>query len=268
LPVDFLWLVVAAVAGLLIGSFLNVCIYRIPRDISVVAPRSFCPECGAQIRWFQNVPVLSYVFLRGKCASCWKPIGWRYPAVELATGALFARTVAVYGVSLAALKWLVFEAILIVLFATDLEERFLPDELTIGGSVVGLILAVFVGVPGFAGLLLPNAGMIVRSLLNAAVGACLLSVPIGLIGFAYQKIRHRDGLGQGDVKLLILMGIFLGVQQGVWAALIAAVGGSVLGVLYIVVRRKNIATYELPFGSFLCVGAGIAPLISDISRQM
>lgn len=264
MPVDIsaLWLCFAAIAGLLIGSFLNVCIYRIPRDISVVAPRSFCPECGSQIPWFANVPVVSFLFLRGKCRACGKPIGWRYPAVELATALLFTWTVAVYGLTFATLKWTVFEAILIVLCATDLEERILPNELTIGGSLVGLVFAVFVAVPGFAGeILLPKAGTVVQSLVNAMAAACLLSIPIALVGFLYQKLRKRQGLGLGDVKLLVLIGIFLGTEKGISALLIAAVGGSILGVLYIVVRRKHVASYELPFGSFLCLGAAFLPLL-------
>ena len=262
MPVEVLWPLFAGVAGLLIGSFLNVCIYRIPRDISVVAPRSFCPECGVQIPWFANIPVLSFLSLGGKCRTCRKPIGWRYPAVELATAILFAWTAVVYGVSPASLKWAIFEAILIVLCVTDLEERMLPDELTLGGSAAGLVLAIFVPVPGFWGeLFFPRAGTVAWSLLNAAIGACLLSIPVAVVAFLYKRVRRREGLGQGDIKLLIQMGIFLGTERGIWALLIAAVGGSVLGVLYIVVRRKSIATYELPFGSFLCVGAGLAPLI-------
>jgi leader peptidase (prepilin peptidase)/N-methyltransferase len=265
LPADVFvpWPLLAGIAGLLIGSFLNVCIYRIPRDISVVAPRSFCPECGSQIPWFANIPVVSFLLLRGKCRACGKPIGWRYPAVELATALLFAWTAAEYGMTVAALKWSVFEAILIVLCVTDLEERILPDELTIGGSVAGLIFAVFVAVPGFPGeLLLPHAGTVRQSLVNAATGACLLSIPIALVGFLYQKVRKRQGLGLGDVKLLVLIGIFLGTEKGISALLIASVGGSVLGVLYIVVRRKHAASYELPFGSFLCLGAAFLPLLS------
>lgn len=260
-----LWPLLAGIAGLLIGSFLNVCIYRIPRDLSVVAPRSFCPECGAQIPWFANIPVLSFLALRGKCRACHKPIGWRYPAVELATALLFAWTAAVYGFSVPALKWLIFEGILIVLCATDFEERILPNELTLGGSLVGLILAVFAGVPSFvAEMIVPNGGPVVQSLVNAAAGACILSIPIALVGFLYQKVRHRQGLGQGDVKLLVLIGIFLGTEKGILALLIAAVGGSILGVLYIVVRRKEASTYELPFGSFLCIGAGLVPLITRL----
>lgn len=253
----------AAIFGLLIGSFLNVCIYRIPRDLSVVTPRSFCPECGARISWFDNIPVVSFLLLRGRCRACRKSIGWGYPAVEAATAILFARIAAVYGMTLAGAKWMLFEAVLIVLFATDLEERILPDELTIGGSVAGLILAIFVAVPGFVGeVLLPNLSPAASSLVNAAAGACILSIPIAAIGLLYAKLRQRQGLGVGDVKLLVLIGVFLGLEQGLLALLIAAVGGSILGLLYILLNRKRAATYELPFGSFLCLAAGLTPLFA------
>ena len=158
MPVDlsFYLPVVAAIFGLAFGSFLNVCIYRIPRDLSVVTPRSFCPECGAPIAWYDNIPLFSYAALRGKGRCCGKAIGVRYPIVELTTAAAFFAVVLRYGWTAAALKWTLFEAIVIALFWTDLEERILPDELTLGGAAAGLVLAFFVSVPSILGeLLLP-----------------------------------------------------------------------------------------------------------------
>jgi leader peptidase (prepilin peptidase)/N-methyltransferase len=258
----FLHLLAAAVFGLLTGSFLNVCIYRLPRDLSVIVPRSFCPECGKSIAWYDNVPLLSYALLRAHCRSCGKGIGIRYPLVELLTGALCVWTVARYGWSLEALKWTVFELILIVLFWTDLEERILPDELTLGGSVAGVVLAIFVKVPGVMGeLLLPNQRMVWRSLTNAGMGALFLAGPIWLAGLLYARIRKKDGLGLGDVKLLILLGVFLGLENGLLALTIGAVTGTVLGLLYIWLKREDAASYELPFGSFLCAGAALVPLL-------
>jgi len=263
IPVVFL--VFAGLFGLLIGSFLNVCIYRIPRDVSVVVPRSFCPECGAQIAWFDNIPLLSYTMLRGRCRACAKPIGFRYPTVELATAVLFVWTVAGYGLTLSTAKWLLFEAILVVLFFTDLEERILPDEFTIGGSIAGLIFAFFLPVPGsMADLLVPGASPLVSSLFDAVVGASLLAVPIAVLGFLWSKVRRREALGLGDVKLLILLGIFLGLEKGIVAVLVGSVGGAVIGLLYIVFTRKRASTYELPLGSFMCVGAVAIPLISKL----
>jgi leader peptidase (prepilin peptidase) / N-methyltransferase len=256
-----LWPLLAALFGLLIGSFLNVCIYRIPRDLSVVRPRSFCPECGARIAWFDNIPVISFALLGGRCRHCAKSIGWRYPAVEAATAILFAGIAGLFGLTLLSAKWLLFEAILFVLFVSVLEERILPDELTIGGSVAGLVFAIFIAVPGCAAdVLVRGWGIAATSLVNAAAGACLLSVPIAAIGFLYAKLRHRRGLGLGDLKLLALVGIFLGVEKGVLALLVAAVGGSILGLIYILLKREHAGTYELPFGSFVCFAAGLIPL--------
>ncbi|HEY2842277.1 MAG TPA: prepilin peptidase, partial [Bryobacteraceae bacterium] len=136
--------VLAFLAGLLIGSFLNVCVYRLPRDLSVVHPRSHCPVCEKQIAWYDNIPVVSYGLLGGHCRHCKAAIPLRYLIVELATGASFALCVAILGPTLAALKWSIFSAILITLTATDLEERILPDEFTLGGAVVGIVLAAVV----------------------------------------------------------------------------------------------------------------------------
>ncbi len=256
-----LYIAAAGIAGLLFGSFLNVCIYRIPRDLSVVTPRSFCTECGAQIGWYDNIPVLSFVVLRGRCRTCTKPIAIRYPIVEFTTAVLFAATAAEYGWAIVALKWCVFEAILVALFWTDLEERILPDELTLGGTAAGLICAIFVPVPSvLADLMIPAARQPLRSLLNCGIGAVILAGPIWALGALYSRFRKREGLGFGDVKLLILIGVFLGLEHGLTALLIGAVGGTLLGLTYILIARKSASTYELPFGTFLCAGGIIAAL--------
>ena len=259
---QFLYVVLAALFGLLFGSFLNVCIYRLPRDLSVVAPRSFCPECGQQIAWYDNLPLLSYAVLRGRCRHCEKPIGIRYFLVELTTAILFVLTVSEYGATLAALKWAVFDAIMLTLFWTDFEERILPDELTIGGIFAGLIFSAFVSVPGLSEILISGHASRSRSFADAVIGGLVLSVPIWILGWAYGRMRKREALGLGDVKLLAAMGVFLGLENGLVALLIGAVTGSVLGLAYILWKRKDAGTYELPFGSFLCFGAVIAPLIN------
>jgi leader peptidase (prepilin peptidase)/N-methyltransferase len=255
----------AAAFGLIFGSFLNVCIYRLPRDLSVVTPRSFCPECGASVAWHDNVPVLSFALLKGRCRHCQKAIGVRYPAVELTTAVLFALVVFLYGWNLVALKWIVFESVLVVLFWTDLEERLLLDEFTLGGSVLGLLFAAFVAVPGFIGLFVPfRKELPWQSILNSASAAFLLSVPIYAIGALYSRVRRRDALGLGDVKLLVLLGTFLGVERGILALLLGSVAGSVIGIVFIKLARKSIASYELPFGSFLCAAAALIPLWSKV----
>ncbi|MBV9183522.1 MAG: prepilin peptidase, partial [Acidobacteria bacterium] len=173
--------VAAGVFGLLLGSFLNVCVYRIPRNISIVRPRSFCPHCERQIPWYDNLPLLSYANLKGRCRSCEEAIGVRYPLVELTTAVLFTGIAVRYGWTFLALKWALFESILVVLFCTDLEDRILPDELTLGGTVIGVIFAVFVMVPGsFGELLLVGSKAVWQSLFNAALGAMILAGPIWL----------------------------------------------------------------------------------------
>ncbi|MGI9073222.1 MAG: prepilin peptidase [Bryobacteraceae bacterium] len=260
-----LYVAPAVIFGLMFGSFLNVCIYRIPRDLSVVAPRSFCPECGERIAWHDNVPLLSYAVLRGHCRACGKRIGSRYPIVELSTAILFTAVAIRYGWTVSALKWALFEAVVITLFWTDIEERILPDELTLGGALIGLMLALLVRVPGeLAGLFLPGPKMVWQSLFNAGVGATVLAGPIWMLGFIYARVRGREGLGLGDVKLLVLLGVFLGLENGLLALLIGVLSGSVIGIAYIWLTRKKASTYELPFGSFLCAGAALVPLVHKL----
>lgn len=264
MPTDtsLLLIALAALFGLVFGSFLNVCIYRLPRDLSVVTPRSFCPECGHRIAWRDNLPLLSYALLRGRCRCCGKRIGIRYFVVELTTGALFALTVFRHGPTVLSLKWCVFDALLVALFWTDLEERILPDELTLGGALLGLLFSIWVAVPGLFGLFSMRTNPSAVSVINALIGGCILSVPIWLLGVLYGLIRKREGLGRGDVKLLALIGVFLGLENGLLALLIGAVSGAVLGLAYILWKRKDAANYELPFGSFLCFGALAAPFIT------
>jgi leader peptidase (prepilin peptidase) / N-methyltransferase len=264
LPPDLEPLYVAAgtAFGLLFGSFLNVCIYRIPRDLSVVAPRSFCPECGERIAWHDNLPLLSYAVLRGRCRACGKQIGLRYPIVELSTAILFAAVAIRYGWTVSALKWALFEALVIALFWTDIEERLLPDELTLGGAVLGFLVALFVRVPGeLIQLFVPSLKVLWLSLFSAGVSATVLAGPIWILGFVYARVRGREGLGLGDVKLLVLLGVFLGLENGLLALLIGVLSGSVIGIVYIWLAQKKASTYELPFGSFLCAGAALVPLM-------
>lgn len=264
MPADWvpLYVLAAAITGLLIGSFLNVCIYRIPRDVSVVAPRSFCPECGKQIAWYDNIPVFSYFALRGKCRNCDQKIGFRYLLVEVFTAALFACIAYRYGLTAAAGKWVLWETILIVLFWTDLEEQILPDELTLGGSIAGVIIACFIPITGTLGqALFPAWRPVWKSLFDIGLGIALLALPMWFLGFLYEKIRHREGLGFGDVKLLILMSAFLGFENCLVATMVGAIGGSIIGAVYCLVTRKKMSETHLPFGTFLCAGAAIMPII-------
>ena len=259
-----IWLLslLAGLFGLLIGSFLNVCIYRLPRDLSVVAPRSFCTECGGQIAWFDNIPVLSYLLLRGRCRQCRKHIPFRYPLVEIVTAVFFATITVRYGAGLAACKWCLFEALLVALFFTDLEARILPDEFTIGGGIAGLVFAFFVRVPGFfSEFFLTHSPRWVQSLFEAALAAVIMTVPIWLLSILWARLRKREVLGMGDLKLLPMLGFFLGLDQGISALLIGSISGVVIGGGYIFLSRQKASTYELPLGSFFCLGAALIPLL-------
>jgi len=248
----------AVVAGLLIGSFLNVCIHRLPRDLSVVSPsRSFCPACEKTIAWYDNVPVLSYLILRGRCRYCHEPISIRYPLVEMATALWFAASIATLGPVAIAFRLCTLGAILITLTVTDWEEQILPDEFTIGGTVLGIVLSLLIPIhSGIMPVLLYNQDERVGSLCEALLGAGLSSLALWLLRFVYEKIRHREGLGLGDVKMVAMIGAFTGLQGVLVTIMLGSVLGTVIGLAFIGFARKKASTFELPYGSFL----GIAGL--------
>lgn len=249
--------VLAFLAGLLIGSFLNVCIYRFPRDLSVVRPRSHCPGCEKPIAWYDNVPIVSYALLRGRCRHCRTRIPPRYAAVELLTGIVFLLAVQSLGVSLAAMKSGLFGAIMIGLLFSDLEERILPDEFTLGGAAAGILLAAVIPMEaGYAQMLLPASwGARWISVGESALGAALGGGLLWGMGALYHAARHREGLGLGDVKMLAMVGSFLGLQTALQTLIIGSVLGAVIGLIYIKVTHKDYSTYELPFGTFLGTAA-------------
>ena len=257
--------VLAGLFGLLIGSFLNVCIYRWPRDLSVIRPRSACVVCEYPIPWYDNIPVLSYLMLRGRCRKCQAPIHWRYPVVELLTALTFALFVYRGGLTVLAAKNCVFAAILIALLFTDLETLILPDEFTIGGFFIGVALAFFAPVrdqvfPMFTGLFgwLPSPR--VSGLGESLVGGL---VPAGILwfgGWLFERIRHKEGLGFGDVKMLAMIGAFLGIRGTLFTIILGSLAGSVIGLAFIKLTGKDPASYQLPFGSFLA-GAGLVVAI-------
>jgi leader peptidase (prepilin peptidase)/N-methyltransferase len=242
--------------GLLIGSFLNVCISRLPDDFSIVTPRSQCPRCGNEIAWYDNIPLLSFAILGGRCRACKERISWRYPAVELLTGASFLWIGAVYGWSWECAKWCLFAAILIELTFSDLETRILPDEFTKGGIAAGLMLAPVVLMPPgivslFASFIAPDGSRQLLSFIEASVAAAALPYGLWLIGRLYLRFRGKEGLGFGDVKMLAMLGAFLGLEATIFAMVIASLGGSILGLTYMKLTGKDFSTYELPLGTFL-----------------
>jgi leader peptidase (prepilin peptidase)/N-methyltransferase len=255
--------ILAGLFGLLIGSFLNVCIYRWPRDLSVVHPRSRCPACDKQIVWYDNVPLLSYLMLRGRCRHCGAGIHWRYPVVELLTGLSFGYFVHLDGLTPLAAKYCVFAGLLIGLVFSDLDTRILPDELTVGGLLTGLVFAWFVPAPESTFQLVAEmAGARftprVGSLVEAAAGAVVPAGILWLGGWLFEKLRHKQGLGLGDVKMLAMVGAFLGIRGSLLTIILGSLMGSVMGLIWIRATGKDAATYQLPFGSFLGAAAFIA----------
>jgi leader peptidase (prepilin peptidase)/N-methyltransferase len=246
--------------GLIIGSFLNVCILRIPGGKSIITPASACPGCGAPIKPYDNIPVLSWLLLGGKCRACRKPISPMYPAVELLTGLLFLVCWLAFGLSAQTVKWAAFSALMIVLIFTDLRERLLPDVVNFTGLGIGLLASLFTKPVDGTALWLsarlfdypPPAPVLsfCDALLGAAVGSGLLWV----VSEGYFRLRGREGMGLGDVKMMLAVGAFLGLKRTVLTILAGSVLGTVLGILFILTRRKG-SDYELPFGTFLGAAA-------------
>jgi leader peptidase (prepilin peptidase)/N-methyltransferase len=240
----------AGLAGLLVGSFLNVCIHRLPRGESIVHPPSRCPSCGKAIRWFHNVPVVSWIALGGRCASCRASIPWRYPAVEAFTSAVFAALYAGYGPSLETAFALPFAAAMIVLFFTDFDHQILPDAITLPGFVLGVATAwfnPFLGEPGW--------GRVWGSVAGAALGSGILWA----IGALWQRLRGVEAMGMGDVKLLAVVGAFAGPKGVLFTLFSASILGAAFGILMIPLRGRTLKD-TIPFGCFLAPAAVAALL--------
>jgi len=233
---------------------------RIPGGKSIVLPASACVKCGAPIRPYDNIPVVSYLLLGGKCRKCKNPISAMYPVVEFLTGLLFLGCYEVFGLTAEALKWAIFSAIMIVLVFTDLRERILPDVVNFTGLGLGLLLSFFTTPVDGTALALtkrifefpPPAPVLsfVDALLGAAAGSGLL----WLVSEVYFRLRGREGMGMGDVKMMLMAGAFLGLKRTLLTIFTGSVLGSVLGIIVIVARRKD-SDYELPFGTFLGMAA-------------
>ncbi|MBZ5695031.1 MAG: prepilin peptidase [Acidobacteriia bacterium] len=246
--------------GLIIGSFLNVCIVRIPEKKSIVMPASACPKCGAPIRPYDNIPVVSWLLLGGKCRACKTKISWMYPVVELLTALLFWGCYLAFGLTPEALKWAIFSALLTVLVFTDLRERILPDVVNYTGFALALALSLFTKPSDGTALWLANRVFDfpppapVVSIADALLGAAFGSGVLWLFSEAYFRLRGREGMGLGDVKMMLMAGAFLGLKRTLLTILAGSVLGSVLGIVFILARRKD-SNYELPFGTFLGMAA-------------
>lgn len=234
----------ALLLGVIIGSFLNVCIYRLPQRLSVVTPRSHCPQCGRFVPWYDNIPLLSYLLLRGRCRSCKKHISLRYPLVEALAGVLSALVVLKFGINWAyVFYFLLLAAPLIVVAFIDLEHRIIPDAITLPGIAIGgLSVLVLSGLSPVAALLKSLWGIL-------AGGGSLL-----LIAWLYQALRKHEGLGGGDIKLAAMLGAFFGWKGVVVILFLASLLGSLTGIVLLIARRGQ-GTTPIPFGPFLAAGA-------------
>jgi leader peptidase (prepilin peptidase) / N-methyltransferase len=272
--------------GLIVGSFLNVCITRIPEGLSIVSPGSRCPKCETPIKPYDNVPVLAWLWLRGKCRACGNPISSMYPAIELLTGLLFVACYVTYGLTPETFKWLFFASIIIVLTITDFRVRILPDAVNFFGFGLGLALALRISpidpaclrIVDHAPILGKNPAILGVScaVFGAAAGSLLLLAAAAL----YKLVRGREGMGMGDVKMMLMVGTFLGIQGTFLTLLFGTLLGSIIGLLLVIIlfftgwkskvaeraSRKGLGSisglrwtissrYQLPLGTFLGIAA-------------
>lgn len=236
---DFWLKLYAFIFGLCIGSFLNVCIYRLPLGQSIVRPPSSCPSCNTRIRWYDNIPLISYLMLRGRCRGCRAPISIRYPLVELLSG-LAALAVALrFGPTLSCLVYFFFIAALLVITFIDIDHRIIPDSISIPGIPLGFIASFF----------LPDLSWTASALGILFGGGLLLGIAWG-----YRLITGKDGMGGGDIKLLAMIGAFLGWQGVLFTIMCASFIGTVAG-LALMIRAGKGMKLAIPFGPFLALGA-------------
>jgi leader peptidase (prepilin peptidase) / N-methyltransferase len=234
--------VIAALFGAVIGSFLNVCIVRLPAEQSVVTPRSRCPKCGRQVEWQDNIPMVSWLMLGGKCRGCREPISKLYPLVELSVMLLWAGMAWYYGLSLEALKGALFGTLLIGIALTDAREYIIPNEFTWGGLAIGLVLAAAGGVDA-----------IVSAAIGAAVGFGLLWL-VGVVGtWAFKE----EAMGGGDIKMMAMVGSFVGWQGVLLTIFLGALAGTAIFLPLTLMGKKKL----VPFGVFLAIGAAVTYVV-------
>ena len=239
-------LAVAAVFGACIGSFLNVVIYRLPLGQSIVSPPSRCPKCSYRLPWYDKLPIVGWLLLGGKCRNCQHPISIQYPIVELVTALLFVLVVWLTPPGPLMVSRLLFVCILIALFGIDLEHQILPNSITLPGIVAGVLLS-FIAPPGWR-----------DALLGVLLGAGILYAIAG----AYYLWRREEGLGMGDVKMLAMIGAFLGWKAVLVTMVVSSFSGAAIGVALIAAQRGGMKL-ALPFGTFLAIGAVVAMLAGE-----
>ncbi|PIE70744.1 MAG: prepilin peptidase [Deltaproteobacteria bacterium] len=224
--------------GLCIGSFLNVCIYRIPESVSVVFPPSACPACHAPIRWYDNIPVLSYLVLRARCRRCQTAIPLRYPLIELLTGLSALAAYFTWGPGISLLVYFTFIAVMILITFIDIDHQIIPNAISLPG------IPIFYA----AAFLVPGAGWDER-----LIGILIGGGSLWTVNVIYRLVKRMDGMGGGDVKLLALIGGFIGWQGVFFTIFISSAAGSLIGLFIMCLRRKSL-TFAIPFGPFLALG--------------
>jgi leader peptidase (prepilin peptidase)/N-methyltransferase len=237
----------AFILGAVIGSFLNVCIYRIPMEESVIYPSSHCPECGEKIKWYDNIPIISYLILRGKCRNCGKKISVQYPLIELLTGILTAGVIWKYGISFVSLYFLILTYVLVVVSTIDLKTMLVPEKFCYFAMVAGILLSPFIPVISLK-----------DSILGASFGAGIILFIIE----TYYIFTGKEGMGYGDASIMAIIGAFLGWEKVLLTIFFASLIGSVVGIALMVLKGKN-AKFALPFGPFLSIGAYITILFGN-----
>lgn len=236
--------IIISIFGLIVGSFLNVCIYRLPRQKSIITPSSFCPHCEMPIKWFDNIPVVSFVILRGRCRSCRKNISWQYPTIEILTAAIFWLNFFFFGLGLSFFLWCLFAAALIVVSFVDLYFQLIPDIISISGIFAGLFSSFL------NPLLLPAAGK-VNMLANSSLGIFAGGGSIYLLAVIGNFFFKKESMGFGDVKLMAMIGAFLGWKLVLLCFFIAPVLGSMWGLVVKIKYKQEI----MPYGPFLSLGS-------------
>jgi leader peptidase (prepilin peptidase)/N-methyltransferase len=225
----------AFVFGAIVGSFLNVCIFRLPAEASIVKPRSQCPYCHHPIRNRDNIPLISFIILRGKCRDCGGKISWHYPLVELITALLALLLFLKFGLTLNFLIFFIFTAVLIVITFIDLDHQIIPDILTLPGIPIFCLAAIFL-------LKIPW----LEALLGLLIGGGILF----MIAFVYELISRREGMGGGDIKLLAMIGGFLGWKSLIFILLFSSFSGAMVGITAMIIKKQDMK-YAVPFGPFL-----------------
>jgi leader peptidase (prepilin peptidase) / N-methyltransferase len=257
-------LILYAVLGLVIGSFLNVCIYRIPLRKSIVFPGSGCPLCGTPIRPYDNIPVLSFLLLRGKCRSCGKPISLQYPLVELLSCLAFFCCANTWQFDPPTYVNSIFLSVIIILIFADYNHQILPNVLTLPGIVAGIVLSSFTP-EAYTDILSTMAASLfsfetapyAQPILGSILGALIGGGPLYAVAIGYEKWRKKQGLGMGDVKMMAMVGAFLGWQLALLTILIGSLMGSLVGVFLILFRNKSWQT-KLAFGVFLGIASAFS----------